>query len=755
MVKSIKQPLTLIGSFLLILTAVTCTLGAVISAFSFEVDYRLLVLIWLIAALALTFLAYLWRGKGMLTLIPVALGFIIWKLPEIVEGWKWVAFFISREFNKWLVVRILYIDAKASVYELTLFFAAAGVILAFLVAVAVCLRRSSFLAVFTTAPIVFISFVLLNCQPDTRFLFGLLAVYFTLLISSALHPDDFQKRGRAVFPSLALALLLLGAAYLAAPPGGHKREVRMDSIGFQLRNFASRVGLTKVKYGVGWPAASAGVWSFNKDYVEIADAGTRIIFDQDILKINCSESGTFYLRGYSMQSFDGRSWTVNSDTLFREQERTANTYPALIACAYMYYNEGETPAKVVNAYMDIERIRDSSWNITYTPYYSLQSGRLQYGERMWYDDQFSDTITDYPDSLPYGGADSGANNDFLHTEYSILALAQDVRANIGGMWSIDGYSETYTEISDSTAQGLRRLAIEAGIDPGADRAIIADRVASYIRTSGQYTLTPYIIPPNEDFALFFLQQSKQGYCIHFATAATLMLRSLGVPARFTSGFAIKVPRESIGVTIPVTDRQAHSWVEVFYDGVGWLPLEVTPASAGSTVPGARPHAAAETPGPDSERDPDSTAPDRDYDDIQGSQPGDPDAAQGAGDSDAEHGQPWSIWIDILIVLVSTVAGCTVFLVLRRPIARNIRKKRFAQSNTNAAVICAWRHIVRLSGKKQPAEEIEELALKARFSQHVISEEERAEAIDYAHKLAGEARRSGKAKERLRLFVKGL
>ena len=752
-----RHPVTLIGSFAMILTAVICTFGALISAFSFTVDFGLLFIIWFVTALALTSLAAFKRGKGMLMLLPAALAAIIWKLPEIIEGGKWVIFFISREFNKWIVVPIIFAGAGASEYEQTLFFTAAGIMLTFLLTIAVCLRRSSLLTVLITAPIVFINFILFHSQPNFWYLIGLLAVYLTLLISSSLHSDDFRKRGRAFFPSLALALLLLGSAYLLAPPDNYRREVSVDPFDNYIRRFASQIGLTPIKSGLGWPASISGIWSFNTDHVEISEAGTRVITDKEILEVTASEVGTFYIRGYSMQHFDGRSWSMNSNRLSFPDEMAAMSIPAGVAAAYMLSGQDDASINIRPVTMDIERTRDITANIAYTPYYS---------EHHFAYDRTHGGPGIQPDGWPFSqnydlSYDPGSIN-FLHTTNSILEILQALSKDDSVEEYLAEYSmrsrEAYTQITSSTAEGLRRLALEAGIDAAAGREVVVDKVAEYISSAGRYTLSPYVTPPGENFTLYFLQESRQGYCIHFATAATMMLRALGIPARFTTGFVVTIPQTAVDKPVTVTDRNAHAWVEVYYDQAGWLPIEVTPAAAGSVVSGIGPHTPSNTDNPESGGNPgeNGDAPDRSGDrDSADRAPIITDTNPGEGSEDGARERTYAIWEIIVIVFISCIAVCAAALALFRPIARAYRKKRFAQKDTNAAVICAWRHIVRLSGKEQPPEDIEELAFKARFSQHIITKEERTKMISYASILADEAYFFASTPGKIWLYIRGL
>jgi protein-glutamine gamma-glutamyltransferase len=76
----------------------------------------------------------------------------------------------------------------------------------------------------------------------------------------------------------------------------------------------------------------------------------------------------------------------------------------------------------------------------------------------------------------------------------------------------------------------------------------------------------------------FLFRDRVGYCQQFSGAMALMLRTLGIPARVASGFSSGEREEGSGA-FQVRDRDAHSWVEVYFVGVGWVPFEPTPAAA--------------------------------------------------------------------------------------------------------------------------------------------------------------------------------
>ena len=84
----------------------------------------------------------------------------------------------------------------------------------------------------------------------------------------------------------------------------------------------------------------------------------------------------------------------------------------------------------------------------------------------------------------------------------------------------------------------------------------------------------------------FLTTDRAGYCQHFAGAMALMLRMVGIPTRVAVGFAPGTPLpEDRGFL--VTDRDAHAWVEVYFNGIGWVPFDPTPPGGTASPPEVR------------------------------------------------------------------------------------------------------------------------------------------------------------------------
>lgn len=90
---------------------------------------------------------------------------------------------------------------------------------------------------------------------------------------------------------------------------------------------------------------------------------------------------------------------------------------------------------------------------------------------------------------------------------------------------------------------------------------------------------------------YFLGESHEGYCVHYATAAALMLRYYGYPARYVEGFRVGEEAFSGGIAT-IRDYDEHAWVEIYDPYLGWIPLEFTESSfdhsqyeTGSSSPG--------------------------------------------------------------------------------------------------------------------------------------------------------------------------
>ena len=119
--------------------------------------------------------------------------------------------------------------------------------------------------------------------------------------------------------------------------------------------------------------------------------------------------------------------------------------------------------------------------------------------------------------------------------------------------------------------------------------LVTGYVRNYLDEKADYTLTPGTTPSGRDFAEYFINENHQGYCVHFATAAALMLRRAGIPTRYCEGYFVSaddVDRANTGYDgfAKIPDSRGHAWVEAYYPLTGWQVLEFTPRYSDGMTP---------------------------------------------------------------------------------------------------------------------------------------------------------------------------
>lgn len=105
------------------------------------------------------------------------------------------------------------------------------------------------------------------------------------------------------------------------------------------------------------------------------------------------------------------------------------------------------------------------------------------------------------------------------------------------------------------------------------------RILGYLTENISYSEEPRGPKDEKDFLRYFLEENKKGYSVHYATAAALMMRYYGIPARYAEGYIITsddISDMEEGDALEVYGNRAHAWAEYYLDGVGWIPFETVP-----------------------------------------------------------------------------------------------------------------------------------------------------------------------------------
>lgn len=407
-----------------------------------------------------------------------------------------------------------------------------------------------------------------------------------------------------------------------------------------------------------------------------------------ILRVRAETDGYMYLRCFSYGDYTGTGW--------RRAEEPENSISSLDFTALAL------AAKADSARHSLDIRFASGVDVAAVPYYSVQSA----------DSDIYVPAEGRNYSVSYYSFDGSWDSLSLPEEYGQDEL------------SYRSYATTeYTALPEGTKANVLQLIQQAGLR--ADSPDIIAEVASYVRSCASYDLDtqPY---PTEDYAVYFLQNAETGYCVHYATAAAVIYRALGIPARVTDGFLF---RAQAGEVVDVLQANEHAWAEVYLDGLGWIPVEVT-GSGGVTEPPPQEAAVTETPGEETPPPLESTEPNDGEESappVQTPQPSDtipvgPIRAQTEPESKSTSRTLIRFWNALTLILLLGVIFSLV--PVSRLLRLRLRQRRISQPDRKKAAVWVWKTAVKASryGAELP-ESITACAEKAAFSQHDISQEE--------------------------------
>lgn len=173
---------------------------------------------------------------------------------------------------------------------------------------------------------------------------------------------------------------------------------------------------------------------------------------------------------------------------------------------------------------------------------------------------------------------------FTEPSFSLTALRESTTDKLD---ELTPDFDRYRQLPEELPQRVRDLAEEITMDSETvyDKA---KAIESYFERDGfEYSLTDIPVPEEgQDYVDQFLFDTKRGYCDNFSTSMVVMLRSLDIPARWVKGFNEGIElTDANGVATDVyqiTNNNAHSWVEAYMPGVGWMLFEPTIGFTGSS-----------------------------------------------------------------------------------------------------------------------------------------------------------------------------
>jgi transglutaminase-like putative cysteine protease len=323
---------------------------------------------------------------------------------------------------------------------------------------------------------------------------------------------------------------------------------------------------------------------------KLGDNGNITFDNEPILEVTMPKSSeTVYLRGFVGSVYTGNSWEeLPKESLdeLRELNSSFST-EGMNSLLLGSYNLKLSSASLPEYSFYVRNILSDS-DYLYMPYNLVPESVSRYeisddifvknGEKEWFGRIYDPSgLYGYSRLLSTAwntptatlNEEAAAYSQFVYENYL------DVPANFASAGTVfgDDYYAFITAEGESDGKSTLSQATVTG------RKIYYIR--SWLRNNCTYTLKAGKLPSGKDFADYFVTETREGSCTHFATAAALLCRYAGIPARYVEGFVIK-PEDfddeaSFGSleTVEVTDARAHAWVEVFISGYGWYPVEFT------------------------------------------------------------------------------------------------------------------------------------------------------------------------------------
>ncbi|MFA9381498.1 MAG: transglutaminase family protein, partial [Acetanaerobacterium sp.] len=210
------------------------------------------------------------------------------------------------------------------------------------------------------------------------------------------------------------------------------------------------------------------------------------------------------------------------------------------------------------------RVTDLDTDQNIEPYFNLQS-------ELFTKNSVSKNVT-------YTFTAEMLDRDTAGFDQSMLRLEPEALAHNDPNWG--DISGQYLSLPDSLPDSVRRAAdeITAGAASPYQKAAAIEQ---WLAQQCTYTLSPDVPPVGEDFVAHFLQ-TKEGYCVYYASAMAVLARCAGLPSRYVTGFALEnttVPQHFVA-----TERSAHAWAEVYLYGIGWVTFDPLGYSGGLEPP---------------------------------------------------------------------------------------------------------------------------------------------------------------------------
>ncbi|WP_281659079.1 transglutaminase domain-containing protein [Halobacillus sp. Cin3] len=568
------------------------------------------------------------------------------------------------------------------------------------------------------------------------FFFVLLTILFVAVVDTFTVYDGSW----AIIRTFVIGMAALGLSSFAKEmdkesivfKGLHKAKVWLfPLIGVIL--FSSAAAYASPKFAPQWPdpvpyleSAAGGTGSGGGRTIQKVgygedDSQLGGSFVQDDTPIfTATVDGDRYWRIESKDTYTGKGWT---DTL---EQPVMTTDPFDIPFS-TFTEEVETETQTAQ----IEMTRFASFRKLVYPYGLTSVGNLE-GEFNLRVHNNTGEMDTYQGDAPAKISTAELTYEFPSFEYSQLRESgnndpQEIR-------------DQYLQLPENLPERVRNLAsqIVEGEDNRYDQAKAVER---YFSANGfEYSTTDVPVPgDDEDYVDQFLFESQIGYCDNYSTSMVVLLRSEGIPARWVKGFTGGERIDSVeneegdGVqnVYEVTSGNAHSWVEVYFPDVGWVPFEPTQGFSNNA------DFYTDVDVEETEEDPAAGAADDTQDETMGNPQQVEEEDEASGNADAASSSGSTTFTAVLTGTVLLAAGILLYVTRYRWMAA-LLIRRYRRSEDEETYEKAYHFLLKVLNhkglKRKPDQTLRDYALKV--DQHFQSNEMRRLTSNYERVIYG-------------------
>lgn len=308
----------------------------------------------------------------------------------------------------------------------------------------------------------------------------------------------------------------------------------------------------------------------------LKEAG-RMHASEDKLRLEVTldaQTPTLYLKGFVGSSLSGNVWKETDRNAYVE-----NGYQGLLGyieksgLPFMQFARYSALCGDVNTYKVSVKNVNANSKYTYAPYTAVSASAtaayydLQLRGGVFASRDYSFTVFDGDRSCERITQAQWIEESAVRTDtmQAYLQVEKEYRAFV---------YDTYTDIPERFREAIRSAVGE--VDTKSVNTA-TQLIRAYFLDAYVYSKSPD--PIDGEFVNdFFGGEISNANASYFATAATYIFRMFGLPARYVEGYLVHADDVETGLdhTFRVTDKSAHAWTEVYFDGIGWLPIEVTP-----------------------------------------------------------------------------------------------------------------------------------------------------------------------------------